>query len=182
MAGANIAQAAYPPTNIPNECCMVFKEQDFEGGPGHLFCNDGSYESLLPDDFRENIESWACGPGTKVEFCEEVDGECKTYNDESEYAASSKGRFWNASMGRANLINRVFVSKANETSTTIYEGLNCTGSSARLEFEYGQDNDWKANLERQGIDKSTQFRSIMMAPKSFVRWEGVNWQDPKIIQ
>merc|ERR1739844_127454 len=182
VASANVAQAAYPPTNMANECCVLFKEQHFEGATSYELCNGA--ESLLPHGWRENVESWACSPGAKVQFCESVDGDCKPGDDESEYAGSSQGYFWNASMGRRNLINRVFVNKANNNTntTTIYEGPNCTGASARLEYVYGEDNYWVENLVRQGIDPSTQFRSIMMAPESYVRWQSENFWGPKIIQ
>ena len=117
---------------MANECCVLFKEQHFEGSTSYELCNGA--DSLLPHGWRENVESWACGPGAKVQFCESVDGDCRPGDDESEYAGSSQGIFWNASMGRRNLINRVFVNKANYNTTTIYEGPNCTGASATLEW------------------------------------------------
>ena len=101
VACANIAQALKPPTVQPR-CCKLFKEEEFKGD-SHELC--AGSDSILPDDFKENFESWACGPDVLIYFCEDVNSEC--YEGE-EMGGSNRGEMSsNARMGFQDLINKV---------------------------------------------------------------------------
>ena len=105
VACANIAQAVDPPAVLTG-CCQLFKEEEFEGD-SHELCvgSDPAQPSILPDDFKENFESWACGPNVMIYFCEDVNSECW---EAEEMGGSDSGEMSsNASMGYPDLINKV---------------------------------------------------------------------------
>ena len=89
VACANIAQAVNPPAVLTG-CCQLFKEEEFKGDSTELCAEIDPYQpSILPDDFKENFESWACGPDVIIYFCEDVNSEC--YYEAEEMGGSDSG-------------------------------------------------------------------------------------------
>ena len=105
VACANVAQAVDPPAVLTG-CCQLFKEEEFKGDSHELCAGSDPYEpSILPDDFKGNFESWACGSGVLILFCEDVNSEC--WEAEEQGGSNSGEMFSNASMGLKDLINKV---------------------------------------------------------------------------
>ena len=77
VACANIAQAVDPPA-VPYGCCQLFKEEEFKGD-SHELCLNKPF--VLPDGFKDNFESWACGPYVIIDFCEDYNSECWEYDE-----------------------------------------------------------------------------------------------------
>ena len=132
--------------DISKGCCRLYTDR-YWGGDMLERCDGDGYS--LDNFWRDNIESWECGPKTFVRFCSNsahrVDARTGEYRCPAKFAQLAGGDSLNPSMRMMNLIRAVQVFEMEEQLPlfyTLFSRDDCSGFSwAVLGFRSELDDD-----------------------------------------